>query len=284
MLNKEIMKNTLFDTLVEASKSGVINVGQTLVENIGMDATKEIAANVAIETGVNFLPIIGSAYQSYKINKRLERQDKFIKLLQSRLDSFINRVHQSLEEKQKYSELLDFSLESVGLYSQEEKISYLANGLITMFNTDNISFDIGYLYINTLNQITLLDIEVLKFYLGIQQVEYYQKNNRRTYQDILDKFKIEYYQYEAVRDNLYRLGLLRKRTERNQSKDLKNIEENLEILDSNVKSIFKYISNIDKRTNKLSSYKKINVKFETKDNLEISKFGNEFVKYFCEEL
>lgn len=279
MSKKEIAKETLFDIFIDTAQNIGSNVGSHLIGQAGMSAASEIIANTALDTGVSALPILGDAIQSYRINKRFERQEKLLELLQERLDYYTERTEAPLEEKQKYSDLLEVALQSVTDYSQEEKIHYLTEGLVTLFNTDKLSFDMGYLYIQTLNELTLLDIGVLKFYYDLI---YKSEGTIQTYEDVLSEFNIEYYQYEAVRDNLYRRGLFRQKNERNVEKDFKNISDNLERLDENVATLYKFLEDMlkGKKNNRLHRFKKGKVKFETSNRYELSKFGREFNEYF----
>lgn len=282
MSKKKVVKETLFDIFIDTTQNISSNIGSHFIEKAGMGVASEIIANTALDTGMSALPILGGAIQAYRINKRFERQERLLKLLQDRLDSYIQRADASLEEKQKYSSLLELALQSVADYSQEDKIHYLTEGLVTLFNTEDLSFDIGYLYVKTLNELTLLDIGVLKFYSN--QI-YMREGIIRTYEDILKEFNIQYYQYEAVRDNLYRRGLFRQKKERNIEKDFKNISNNLEILDENVSRIYKFLEDLqkNKKNNKLSRLKKGRIKFETSDRYELSKFGREFNEYFLKD-
>lgn len=279
MSKKEVVKDTFFDIFIDAAQNAGSNIGGHLIEQAGLNVATEIVATTALDTGVSALPILGDAIQSYRINKRFERQEKLIKSLQNNLDAFINRADSSACDKQKYSDLLELALDSVSNYTQEEKIRYLTDGLVTLFNTDNLSFDIGYLYIKTLNDLSLLDIGILKYYY-----DPFSKEDERykTYDEVLNEFNIEYHQYQAVRDNLYRHGLLRQRNERNVEKDFKNISDNLERLDKNLGNIYKFLEDLqkNKKNNKLSTMKKGNINFETSDRYEISKFGREFNEYF----
>lgn len=110
-----------------------------------------------------------------------------------------------------------FILEPAGQGTQKEKIEYLVNGLETIIQAEDISFDIGYLYINTLNRLNLLDIPVVKLYNNPHAYFSVEATNVefRNYQDVLSAFKIEYYQYGVIRDNTYTIRLLERKNKTN---------------------------------------------------------------------
>ena len=181
-----------------------------------------------------------------------------------------------------------FILEPAGQGTQKEKIEYLVNGLETIIQAEDISFDIGYLYVNTLNRLSLLDIAVLKLYNNPHAYFSAEDTNVefRNYQDVLSAFKIEYYQYEAIRDNLYTIRLLERKNETNTKKDLKNIEENLERVDKNISNLYSYLETVIKgrtKNPKLKKYDRGKVKIETDDKYVISNFGRDFFRYFIRE-
>src|SRR5699024_7028764 len=97
----------------------------------------------------------------------------------------------------------------------KEKIEYLVNGLELIFQNEELSFDIAYVYINTLNRLTVLDISLIKLYN--KNILFRKQPDREpefnTYQDILTTFDITYEQYKAVQSNLYLMGLFETKTD-----------------------------------------------------------------------
>lgn len=286
--NKEIAKSTGIELFFQAIQSGVQNVGSHLLENSGLDIGGEILGEVAIESGVSVVPIVGSAISSYRVNKKMRNLEVFIQLIADKLDLFIKRLEEaSQSDKEKYSELLDYAWDSVGSYSQKEKIQFLVNGLETIVNTDEISFDIAYLYINTLNRLSLLDISIIKLYsTPLRYFNTDEENDSaefKSYHDVLDMFNITLEQYNAVRSNLNILGLLEKKTDQTLKKDLNELENHIMRIDSNVKSIHSDLELLVDPKKKISKIKKITsqkIKINADDKFLISKFGKDFYKYF----
>ena len=217
MDKKEIGKQALSDTIFETIRNvGVKGVAE-LIKEASLSSGKELAAELALETAPELVPIIGNAVRSYRMNHRFSRIETFIQELEKKIDDFsLYNETLSGDNKEKSNELLLFALDSVGEYTQKEKTEYLVNGLETIIKAEDISFDIGYLYINTLNRLSLLDIAVVKLYNNL--LAYFSAEDTniefRNYQDVLSTFKIEYYQYEAIRDSLYTIGLLERKNEK----------------------------------------------------------------------
>lgn len=288
MNKKKIIGDTGIDVFMQAVQSTVQNYGSHLLEAGGADVVRQMIGDVAIETGASVIPIVGQAISSYKVNKKISNLEKFINLVATRLDFFIERLNNSkLDDREKYSELLDFAYDSVGSYGQKEKIQFLVNGLETIVNTDKISFDIAYLYINTLNRLSLLDISVIKLYSPPSRYFNNDQENEnaefKTYQDVLDKFNITMEQYNAVRSNLNILGLLEKKTDQTLEKDLSELEDHIKRIDSNVKLIhsdLELIMNPKKKISKLKKIKVQKIKINADDKFVVSKFGKDFYKYF----
>lgn len=286
--NKEIAKSTGIELFFQTLESGLKSLGGYFLESSSEDVAKQIIGEVALESSVSIVPIVGNAISSYRVNKKIQNLEEFMRQIANKLEFFKERLEiASQRDKEKYSELLDYAYDSVGSYGQKEKIRFLVNGLETIVNTDEVSFDIAYLYINTLNRLSLLDISVIKLYSSPSR--YYNTDAEndsvefKNYQDILDKFNITLEQYNAVRSNLNILGLLEKKTDQTLEKDLSELENHITRIDSNVKLIhsdLELILNPKKRNNKLKKIKLEKIKINAKDKFVVSKFGKDFYKYF----
>lgn len=276
VFNKEIAKSTAFDMVVSGFESLVANGGRYFLENSG------IVGDVAMDTGASMIPGIGNAISSFRQNRKIDNIEKFTKNISDDVELLKQRVSDASEkDKENYMELIDYAYDSVELYSQKEKIDMLSNGLINIIKTDDISFDISYLYINTLNRLSLLDLAVVKLYNNQNQYIDDSPVEFESYQDILDKFGIEYEQYEAIQGNLNTLGLLETQTDQSLNKDLDTIEKHIERIDKNSKTI---IDDLDKlvsgKLKKVSKLKYERLKIKSKDMYRLSKFGRDFYRHF----
>lgn len=276
VFNKEIAKSTAFDMVVSGFESLVANGGRYLLENSG------IVGDVAMDTGASMIPGIGNAISSFRQNRKIDNIEKLTKNISDDVELLKQRVSDASEkDKENYMELIDYAYDSVELYSQKEKIDMLSNGLINIIKTDDISFDISYLYINTLNRLSLLDLAVVKLYNNQNQYIDDSPVEFESYQDILNKFGIEYEQYEAIQGNLNTLGLLETQTDQSLNKDLDTIEKQIERIDKNSETIIddldKLVSGKLKRVSKLK-YERFKIK--SKDMYRLSKFGRDFYRHF----
>ena len=284
---KEAVKGFLVDNIFGFLQTGASAVGEQIISQQGLETGMEMLGGVVLETGLGFVPGIGNAVNSYRTNRKIQNIEAFGKELFKRVESLQNSVNNmEIEDKQRADAILDYALVSVESYTQEEKISYLANGLDIIFKNSNISYDISYLYINTLNNLTMLDISVLKIYTNNTYTNYGKLHEFNSYQDILDKFKIEYEQYQGIQSNLYRIGILETQTDRLIEKDLSEIEKTVNAIEKDVKNIHSLMGDLidpKKSVKKIPSLSAKSPKIKSKDRYEISKFGREFYEYFISE-
>lgn len=236
----------------------------------------------AVEKGVGFLldygatsiPTIGSAVSTYRTNKKIENLNTMLNLLNDRVDEINNLFEkQSIENKRVLDDVFNMVIEKISDTYQDEKIQYMISGYVELLAVENPSFDTAYLYFDTLDRLTILDLAVLK--------QSYGKENQ-TYMDILEKFDIDISQYRAIRENLYRMGLLESISDNTVESDLKQLSEAIDELKTVfADTISKLSSGKVKSIKKFTS--KSTVKIKSKNRLKISKFGRDFVKFFLKE-
>lgn len=133
MDKKEVGNEVLSDTIFEMIRNvGAKGIGE-LIKEAGLSSGKELTAELALETVPELVPIIGNAVRSYRINHRFSRIETFIQELEKKIDElYTYNKNLSGDNKEKFNELLLFALDSVGEYTQKEKIEYLVNGLETI--------------------------------------------------------------------------------------------------------------------------------------------------------
>ncbi|EPE2379535.1 hypothetical protein ACSHC1_000001, partial [Enterococcus hirae] len=92
-------------------------------------------------------------------------------------------------------------------------------------------------------------------------------------------FDINYDQYVAVRENLYRLGLMQNEYDNKLAKDIKNLQIAIDEIRNSTESILNSLSGKrNQKLKKLTAKNKISLK--AKDKLKISKFGKDFIRFF----
>lgn len=240
------------------------------------DSTKEpifeMACDLLLE-GVAGIVVPGAmgVYLSHKQKRQEKMLEKFmleikerIQILESRLKNMDS--NQFNEFKERYFGLIsDYVVEEV----QEEKIQYIANGFVNLAEVININEDFVLMYYDTLKELRIRDIAILKFYYNSCN-PFIDDENRENIYDILKKLDIDNEQYTAIREKLVRLGLFT--TKR---------ENNMDNLYENILNIQNYLETLSKgKNNKLKRLNKI----DKKDSFKISKFGREFVKFFIDEI
>lgn len=120
-----------------------------------------------------------------------------------------------------------------------------------------------------IQELRLVDLTVLKLYGRYYLNE--ENTDINNYEDVLNKHNITYDQYNLVRQNLVKRGVLTSKTDLTLEKDLKAIEEAIKALQNYVDLI----------TNpKKNNYPRLrSLKLQYNDRFEITKFGREFIKF-----
>lgn len=269
------VKSFLFENFLETSSS----IGKEFVKN----EVKQLALESSLETGVNALlemtgsaiPAIGPAIASFKNNIRMRNIEKLLEELnKGQLDLENKFQNKSMEEKEILDNIFGMVVDKVSNTLQDEKIKYMVNGYSDILKLENPSFDIAYLYFDTLDKMTILDIEVLKesYPLPIEGQENEQSST------IFERFDIVPSQYKAVQENLYRMGLLENVYDDKLEKDLENIVKYLNEVRGVTKGLTEKASG--KKGVRLNKLTNSNLKLKAKDRLKISKFGYDFVEFF----
>lgn len=252
------------DRLKEVAKSSIENEALEIVSTIGSDVAGSM------------IPGIGPAISAYRTEKKLKNMRQALSELDKKSDIIYENLSKKTEEdKIKIDIIMELLLEKASLTSQEEKISYMVNGFVHITKSENVSYDIAYLYYNTLDRLTILDIACLNLSYNIA---YNPIDHNRSYQDILDEFNIDTSQYTAIRENLKRIGLLENQYDERMEKDINNVIDAINELYKAVGTTQDALLNPKKKFTKVKSGKK--VKLKAKDRLKISRFGRDFVKYF----
>lgn len=264
-----LLENVLNVVIQYAAEGGKQYVAGQLLPN-----AVEKGVGFLLDYGATSIPTIGSAVSTYRTNKKIENLNTMLNLLNDRVDEINNLFEkQSIENKRVLDDVFNMVIEKISDTYQDEKIQYMISGYVELLAVENPSFDTAYLYFDTLDRLTILDLAVLK--------QSYGKENQ-TYMDILEKFDIDISQYRAIRENLYRMGLLESISDNTVESDLKQLSEAIDELKTVfADTISKLSSGKVKSIKKFTS--KSTVKIKSKNRLKISKFGRDFVKFFLKE-
>lgn len=271
-------KDFLFENVLQISVDFGAEIAKEATKQAALDAAGEMGANVLIDATSSMIPTIGPAITSFKNNKRMKNIELMLQELNKNQED-LQRKFESQSQKNKaiLDDIFEMVIEKISNTLQDEKIKYMVSGYSDLLNLENPSFDTAYLYFDTLDKMTILDIEVLKesYPLAIYQEE-------KPALNVLEAFDIDHSQYAAVRENLYRMGLLENDYDDKLDKDLENIVKGINEIRGVTESLSIAWSGTKKNVKIKKLTSKSQVKLKAKDRLKISKFGRNFISFFIE--
>lgn len=271
-------KNFLFENVL----SVVTEHGKDfLKENALPLLTNEIAkqgGDILIDYGASLIPGIGGAITEFRTNKKIRNLEVMIQVINKRNEELKEKFEkQTLENKEILDNIFEMVMQKIESTNQSEKIEFMINGYSEFLNLDNPSFYVAYLYFDTLDKLTILDISVLKLSYKTNTLD--DIDGYSSYTELLEAFDINYDQYVAVRENLYRLGLMQNEYDNKLAKDIKNLQIAIDEIRNSTESILNSLSG--KRNQKLKKLtEKSKISLKAKDKLKISKFGKDFIRFF----
>lgn len=250
----------------------VLSVGSDTAAEIAKESITSILGDLLVDTASSLLPGISGAVQGYK-RVRFERNiTAFTDQLYSNIDTIrVNLETKTNEQKEKIDQLFNIVLDYVIDEQQEDKIQYMVNGFLNLTNHEKVSDDFVLTYYDVLRELRMVDISVLRVMYSSRYI--IGNDTTETFRDIMERHGLSYEQYQSVRRNLQRIGMLITKTDLNVTEDLEEIVKKF-------KELYAYL---DKATNpkyKRSLPKLRLPKLKSKENLELSKFGKDFVRFF----
>lgn len=253
--------------------------GKEVISELELDTITEAGAGFAIDLGGSMVPLVGKAFATYRTNKKIANLNRFLQELAKKQEELqCNFAKQNEENKNTLDTIFNMVVDKVSGMHQQEKIKYMVDGYSYLLETENPSFDTAYLYFDTLDRLTLLDIAVLKLFYNTNTID---QENERNYKDILEEFDIDYDQYKGVRENLFRIGLLENEYDNKVEKDMENIVRAIDELREVTEGLSNTVAS-KKRAKLKKLTKNSDIKLKAKDRLKISGFGRKLVKYFIE--
>ncbi|HDX9658032.1 TPA: hypothetical protein ROY05_002665 [Bacillus toyonensis] len=256
---KEITKETTITTVLE--------VGSDAVADFAKESVTGLVAELAIDGVASLVPGLSGVYGSLKRAKLERNMESFSEDLASRITELqTNLENKSIAQKQQIDKLYGYVMDYVIDEQQEDKIKYMVNGFVKLTEHEDVTEDFVLTYYDVLKELRIVDIAVLRLY----NYSYDQEQERLTFEDVMKQHGLSYDQYDSIRNNLFRLGILTTKTEKKILDDLKNLFQS-------IKDIHDYLEKQakGKKTSNLK-LKKLN----SKDIFEISKFGRDIVEFF----
>ena len=164
-------------------------------------------------------PRVNGVFLSYK-QYRFERNvTTLIDVLSKRVDT-LESNYSKLDSKVKelyQTKGIEMLLDSIVDEPQEEKISYCADAFVALMTNDANENIMSYFF-KTLSELTVLDIDILGVYSRLSDI---------NWDDIQEKYGIDWDYVHMIREKLVRLGLLYRKND--QLRD-NNIDEIVEYL------------------------------------------------------
>ena len=271
-------KNFLFENVL----SVVTEHGKDFLKENALPLLKnEIAkqgGDILIDYGASLIPGIGGAITEFRTSKKIRNLEVMVQVINKRNEELKEKFEkQTLENKEILDNIFEMVMQKIESTNQSEKIEFMINGYSEFLNLDNPSFDVAYLYFDTLDKLTILDISVLKLSYKTNTLD--DIDGYSSYTELLEAFDINYDQYVAVRENLYRLGLMQNEYDNKLAKDIKNLQIAIDEIRNSTESILNSLSGKrNQKLKKLTAKSKISLK--AKDKLKISKFGKDFIRFF----
>lgn len=222
--------------LLDAAKG---TVGEILVEDAVPALATEVIKGTALEAATGIVgavsPRIGGIMIAYKQKRWESNWEKYIAEIVRRQEEINERLKNIEKEnidkfkKDIFPIVSDYVLDE----KQEEKIKYIVNGFVNLASGKNLQDDVVIMYYDTLEQINLLDIRVLKCYVQNRLIG---DSAGETLIDIMEKCDIDTGQMNLIREKLVRLGLLESRNEADMDKNVHAIGQYLQDVKNNKKN------------------------------------------------
>lgn len=223
------MKEQVTDLITAIKEEGITSILES--ESLKAVVT-ELAKQLTTEETSLFLgslfgaiaPRVNGVVLSYKQNRFERNTNLMIEALTTRIELLERNFSQlSPEMQDNYkTQYIEMLLDNIIDERQAEKIRWNVNGFINLM-TDDSNENILQLFFDTLSELTVLDIDVLRMYWHSSDIEI---------SDIIDKYGIDYDQLKLVKEKLVRLGLFSRKND--------------EVRDSNIDEITIYLRNLEK--------------------------------------
>lgn len=247
-----------------AGTTGVIGeiIAEDVVPVLGTEMLKGTVLEAATGAVSAISPRIGGIMVAYK-QKRWERNwEQYISLIaehQEELNQRLNRLEEEQREKVK-STYFPLVSDYVGEEKQFEKIEFIVNGFINLSAGINMQEDTTLMYYDTLSQLSLLDLRVLKLYTD----RYVNEDQADNIYKVKDDYQIDTTQLLLIKEKLLRQGLLLSQNEEKIEENINNVSEFVEGLSKNKKNL---------------KLKRIN-KIRRSDSYKITSYGIKFLNFF----
>lgn len=251
-----------FKNLITAAKG---NMGEILAEDAAPVLTEEMLKGTALEFATEFIgaisPRIGGIMIAYKQKRWEHNWEIYIKEIIAKQEEINIRLDKLEKEQLRKFKRKIFPIVSdyVSNEKQEEKIKFIVNGFLNLAKQPDLREDIIIMYYDTLEQINLLDIRVLKSYV---EKHYPGDSSGEALMDIMEDCNIDAGQMNLIREKLARLGLIESRNDAD--------------IDNNIREISEYLQAVEKGKKRKLKLKKIS----KNESYRATLYGRRFIEFF----
>lgn len=260
---KKMKKGKVRDFLSSVSEEGF----QTMLESEYVPEVVTSVADMVTTEGTSLFlgSVIGAAApraNSIRMNylqKRFEKRvESALRIMQNQISSIENNYATLNDEMQEKFRGLYVEWLMDNLYSerQPEKVTSHVNGYINMMTNDT-NDDIMIMFMDTLNQLTQLDIDVLKLYTI---------SSNESAWDLIGRYGIQPEQLKVIKEKLTRFGLIYSKQD--------------DLRDDNIDAVVKYLLAVEtesKKRNPKSVKMKDIKKPKTYESYSITGLGRDFL-------
>lgn len=228
----------------EYALQSISEMGQTtileLIANYGADYLKKeatgLVGEVTIDAGLSFIPGISGAIQAYKRKQIESNMEKTIEQITHRMDEIENNLaSKSYECNETINKLFGYVLDFIQDEPQVDKIEYFINGFVNLTKHESITDDFVLTYYDLMKDLRMVDLAVLRLYCNPHD----ENSNWNSFENVMEYYGLTIDQYDSVRNNLFRLGLLTTIKDKESMNDLDTLFES-------VKTIQKYLDKKEK--------------------------------------
>lgn len=166
------------------------------------------------------------AYKQKQQEKRFELAIKEIQDRQDEIDKILEKYEDELFPKIKklFEIYLDYNIQN----NQEQKIELLANGYVNSIKIENPQEDVLLGFYDTILQVNMLDIRVLKLYDNSIISE-----GEDSFIKVMQDYDIDYSQCNMIKEKLVRFGLLESKNDIKQDENIDSIIDYIQAVSKN---------------------------------------------------
>lgn len=253
--------------IIEPARGPMLDVVSDLfvpeiAEEIARNFVPAVVAGVVGEVAGSLIPGVGSMIMSYKQAQFERNIERMVSELMKRMDEF-NQYFAELDDeialqvkKQYFGIMADHAVSA----TQEEKIEFIVNGYINLVKDGHPQEDVVMMYYDTLDELTLLDIRMLKLKM------LHLNDDRDSIIQVWQDYNIDQSQTNLINKKLSRLGLIESHKENEYEKLFDSVYNIIDYLEKDAKGA---------RNNRL----KVNHLTKSNSNV-LTPYGRRFLKFF----